>query len=63
MVDRAVALVDLYALRAYDAVQLAGCLTLKMISGGEEPVFVCSDHQLLKAGRAEQLVTLDPEDM
>jgi len=63
VVDRAVKLVDLHALRAYDAVQLAGCLTLKVLSGSEAPVFVCSDRQLLSAAQSEHLTTLNPEDL
>ena len=63
VLDRAVALIDSYSLRAYDSIQLAGCLTLQMFSGSEEPVFVCSDRQLLNAAKAEQLRTLNPEEI
>jgi uncharacterized protein len=61
VIDRALEVIDRYALRAYDAIQLAGCLVLCAI-GSEAFTFVCSDHQLLKAARSEQLVILDPAD-
>ena len=54
------ALIDSYPLRAYDAAQLAGYLTLRSISGAEEPIFVCSDKVLLSAARNEGCPTLDP---
>ena len=47
-------------LRAYDAMQLAGCLILKTLSQ-ETPVFVCADRELLDAAGSENLVTLNPE--
>ncbi len=60
VLDGAQEMIDRYALRAYDAVQLAGCLALKASAGAELPVFVCSDQQLLEAARSELLSTLDP---
>ena len=60
LVDVAKALIDSYPLRAYDAAQLAGYLTLRSISGAEEPIFVCSDKVLLSAARNEGCPTLDP---
>ena len=60
VLDGAMELIDRYALRAYDAVQLAGCLALKAASGMEVPTFVCSDQQLLAAARSELLPVLDP---
>jgi uncharacterized protein len=60
VLDGASEILDRYALRAYDAIQLAGCLALKITVGGEAPIFVCSDGQLLLAARSEQLSTLDP---
>jgi len=60
LVDVAEALIDSYPLRAYDAAQLAGYLTLRSISGAEEPIFVCSDKVLLSAARNEGCPTLDP---
>ena len=59
VLDGALEMIDRYALRAYDAVQLAGCLVLKTV-GAEPPTFVCSDQQLLDAARSELLDVLDP---
>jgi uncharacterized protein len=55
-------LVDRYALRAYDAVQLAGCLELKKSVGEQAPTFVCADRDLLKAAESEGLDVLNPTD-
>ena len=60
VLDRAVEMIDRYPLRAYDAVQLAGCLALKAGAGGHSPTFVCSDQQLLAAAHSELLPVLDP---
>lgn len=60
VLDGALEMIDRYALRAYDAVQLAGCLALKTGAGKESPTFVCSDQQLLEAARSELLPVLDP---
>ena len=60
VLDVALALLDGYALKGYDAVQLAGYLVLRSISGTEEPVFVCADKALLSAARNEGCPTLDP---
>lgn len=60
VLDGAVEMIDRYALRAYDAVQLAGCLALKASGGTELPTFVCADQQLLEAARSELLSVLDP---
>lgn len=60
VLDVALALVDSYALKGYDAVQLAGYLVLRSVSGAEEPVFVCSDKALLSAARNESGRTFDP---
>lgn len=57
--DLASALVARHFLRAYDAVQLAACLTLKVLSQ-REPTFVCADRLLLDAARSEGLPILDP---
>jgi predicted nucleic acid-binding protein len=59
VIDLASDLTARHSLRAYDAVQLAGCLTLKAVSQ-ESPVFVCADGGLLEAAESEYLVTLDP---
>ena len=60
LIDLATELVDRSALRAYDAVQLAGCLVLKANSGKEAPTFVCSDQRLLQAAANEGVACLDP---
>lgn len=59
VLDSALEIIDRYALRAYDAVQLAGCLALKT-ADTESPTFVCSDQHLLDAARSELLAVLDP---
>jgi predicted nucleic acid-binding protein len=60
VLDVASALVDRHALRAYDAIQLAGYVALRGSTGTEVPVFVCSDHALLEAARLEGIPVLDP---
>lgn len=60
VLDGAMEMIDRYALRAYDAIQLAGCLTLAATVGAESPVFVCADQQLLRSARSEKLEILDP---
>lgn len=60
LLDIGFALVDGYALRGFDAMQLAGYLLLRSISGAEEPVFVCADKALLSAARNEGCPVLDP---
>ncbi len=60
LLDVAFALLDGYALRAYDSMQLAGYLVLRSISGFDEPVFVCADKSLLSAAENEGCPTLDP---
>ncbi len=59
VIDTALEMVDRYALRAYDAVQLAGCLVL-CGNTAEAFTFICSDHRLLEAARSEQIRTFDP---
>jgi uncharacterized protein len=59
VIDKALEMIDRYALRAYDALQLAGCLVLCTITG-EAFTFVGSDQRLLEAARSEQLTVLDP---
>lgn len=60
LLDVALALIDGYPLRGYDAIQLAGYLLLRSISGTDEPVFVCADKALLSAARNEGCSILDP---
>lgn len=59
VIQGAAALLDRHALRAYDALQLAGCLTLRA-QLGESPSFVCSDQRLLKAAEQEGFAVFDP---
>jgi hypothetical protein len=60
LLDIAVALLDRYTLRAYDAVQLAGCIVLRTSSGYDAPIFVCSDRRLIGAAEAEGLAAVNP---
>lgn len=59
LLEEALRLIDRYPLRAYDAVQLAGCLVVRDSLAG--PVtFVCADAQLCQAAEQEGLTTLNP---
>lgn len=60
VLDVASALVDRHALRAYDAVQLAGYVALRGSTGTDAPVFVSSDNALLSAAKQEGIPVLDP---
>jgi len=60
LLDVSLALIDAYALRAFDAIQMAGYLLLRSTSGSEEPVFVCADKALLATARNEGCPVLDP---
>jgi len=60
LIDLACSLVGRHALRAYDAVQLAGCLTLTAASIEDQPTFICSDRRLLEAAESEGLSVMDP---
>ena len=60
VLDVALAVVDNYALKGYDAMQLAGYLMLRSVSGVEEPTFVCADKVLLSAAQSEGCPVLDP---
>jgi predicted nucleic acid-binding protein len=60
VLDVAIALIDSHPLRGYDAVQLAGYMVLRSISGTVEPTFVCADKLLLSAARNEGCPVLDP---
>jgi uncharacterized protein len=61
VLDQALLLIDRYVLRAFDAVQLAGYLVLTTsATGGDVPVFVCSDQALLSAAAQEGLPIFDP---
>jgi predicted nucleic acid-binding protein len=54
-------LLDRVTLRAYDALQLAGCLRLGRERPAEELLFVCSDAALGRAAAGEGLRVYDPE--
>jgi len=60
LLDVAFALLDAYALRAYDSMQLAGYLMLRSISDFDQPIFVCADKALLSAAENEGGPVLDP---
>jgi uncharacterized protein len=60
LLDLAIALLGRYPLRAYDAIQLAGCLIVGSSSGKEGPTFVSSDQRLIDAAAMEGLPCLDP---
>jgi predicted nucleic acid-binding protein len=59
LVDLAASLVDRYPLRAFDAVQLAGYITLRSSAGIDVPFFVCADRELLLAAQQEAAPILD----
>lgn len=61
VLEEAAGLLDRHPLRAYDSIQLAGCLSLRA-RVSEPPSFVCSDRQLLLAAQQEGLDVLDPAD-
>jgi uncharacterized protein len=60
VLDSAAEMIDRYALRAYDAIQMGGYLALRTTIGKEPPIFVCSDQSLLQVAHSEQLPILDP---
>ena len=59
--DLACVLVHRYALRAYDAVQLAACLFLLRLRSRDDLTFISADRRLLTAARSEGLAVLNPE--
>ena len=61
VLEYAIALIEDYPLRAYDAVQLAGCRALSR--SALNPVFVCSDLALLDAAKKEGFDVLNPEQV
>ena len=59
VIEEAARLIDRHPLRAYDALQLAGCLVV----GGGMPgpvTFVCADARLCEAAEHEGLTVLNP---
>jgi predicted nucleic acid-binding protein len=61
VLDMACSLIDRHPLRAYDAIQVAGCLTLRA-TVLEPPIFVCADRRLLATAQTENLTCLDPTE-
>lgn len=61
VLEEACALIDRHTLRAYDAIQLAGCLILRAGGQREPPTFVCADRELLRAAEHEGLTVFDPD--
>ena len=59
VIDLACALLERHALRADDALQLAGCLALRP-AAPEPPVFTCAAPPLLLAAEEEGLRTMNP---
>ena len=59
VIEEAAGLLDRYPLRGYDALQLAGCLSLRF-RVTETMNFVCSDGGLLVAAGGEGLSTFNP---
>jgi uncharacterized protein len=62
VLDLAANLALQHILKGYDAVQLASGILLRNILADAEIIFVSNDQQMLRAARAEGLVTEDPED-
>lgn len=60
VLDLASMLIDRHALRAFDAVQLAGYMAMRTSTGAEAPTFVCSDQELLSAAAQDGFPILDP---
>ena len=59
VMEEAARLIDRHQLRAYDALQLAGCLVVR--AGMPEPVtLVCADARLCEVATGEGLTTLNP---
>lgn len=59
VLDLACELIERHPLRAYDSLQLAGCMILRA-AAPEPPVFVCVDQRLLQAAEVEGVMWLDP---
>lgn len=59
VLETALYVADSHHLRAYDAMQLAGCHALRH-KGVSDPVFVCSDARLCDAAREDGFPTLNP---
>ena len=59
VIEEGIRLIDRHALRAYDALQLGGCLVTRE-QGAGLLTFVCADKRLCAAATQEGLVVLDP---
>ena len=59
VIEEAARLIDRHPLRAYDALQLAGCLVIRDIVPGPL-TFVCADVRLCGAAELEGLTVLNP---
>ena len=59
VIEGAARLIDRHPLRAYDALQLAGCLVIRDIVPGPL-TFVCADVRLCGAAELEGLTVLNP---
>lgn len=59
VIEEAARLIDRHLLRAYDALQLAGCLVVRHSPPGPL-TFVCADVRLCEAGSLEGLTVLNP---
>ena len=61
VIEEASRLLDTHALRAYDALQLAGCLIVRR-GVPSPPTFVCADGRLCEAAEFEGLQAINPLD-
>ena len=59
VIEEGIRLIDRHALRAYDALQLGGCLVTRE-QGAGLLTFVCADKRLCAAATQEGLAVLDP---
>jgi predicted nucleic acid-binding protein len=64
VLDTASGLIDRHSLRSYDAIQLAGLISMRDVSAdkGLEHHFVCADLQLLAAAAREGFIAVNPGD-
>lgn len=60
LIESAMQLAETYALRAYDAVQLATVLTIARHSADLNVTFVCADEALNQVARSEGLAVENP---
>ena len=64
ILGEALALIDRRPLRAYDAIQLAACLSFGKGQREQDTVtFVCSDKDLIQVAEMESLSVLNPEKL